>query len=134
MLIRSLAALATVLALMSSTALANDLNSPKAVPSGERTYARFAGVKQYRPSNFYFGAHEQITGMTWSKWRKKRARGTGSYQVNDCLPSCAEGTITPTPAVVVLTGRTLCGKRFIFRRMKVFFDGRRRSLPPFCKD
>ena len=70
--------------------------------------------------------------MSWSKWGKKLAQGTGSYRVNDCLPSCAEGTITPTPANVVLTGRERCGRIFVFSRMKVYFAGQKRTSRPFC--
>ena len=129
---RLLALLAVGSAIASAPALAGAGDGPTATAAAARSYAHFTGVYQYRPASFYFGAHELITDVTWSKWRKKLARATGTYQVNDCLPSCAEGTITPTPAVIVLTGRKACGKRFVFRRLKVFFDGRRRGSRGFC--
>jgi hypothetical protein len=128
-------ALVTVVAIavvIASGALAAGSPGPSAVASGQRTYAKFGLVAQYKPSTFSFGAYEQITGMTWSKWGRKLARGTGTYQVNDCVPNCAEGTITPTPASVVLSGRQLCGKRFLFHRMKVFFRGRKTGTTAFC--
>jgi len=106
---------------------------PTAVASGQRTWAKFSGARLYRPSTLGFGAHELITSITWSKWRRKLAIGHGTYHVNDCIPYCAAGTVTPTPATIYLTGRMRCGKRFIFRRLKVYFAGRKRSSPPWCK-
>jgi hypothetical protein len=100
--------------------------------AAKRTYAQFTGARQYRPSTLYFGAHEVITGVTWSKWGMKLAKGTGTYQVNDCTPDCADGMITPTPSTIFLTGRERCGKRFVFRHLKVLFSGRRRTSPALC--
>ena len=127
-----LVVLLAIAAVVASAALAAGSTGPSAVASGQRTYAKFGSVKQYKPSTFVFGAHEQITDMTWSQWAKKKARGTGTYQVNSCVPSCAEGTITPTPATVVLSGRDRCGKRFFYHQMKVFFGGRKTGTKAFC--
>jgi hypothetical protein len=106
---------------------------PIAASAAQKTYAKFSGVRLYKPSTLGFGAHELITSISWSKWGKKLAIGHGTYQVNDCIPSCAEGTITPTPAAIYLTGRTTCGGHFIFKRLKVYFAGDKRTSLPFCK-
>jgi hypothetical protein len=106
--------------------------SPGATAAGQKTWAKFTGAHVYKPQTFFFGAHEEIDNMHWSTWGKTLARGTGTYQVNSCIPDCADGTITPTPATVILTGRELCGNRYVFRRMKVYFSGRKRSAPAFC--
>jgi hypothetical protein len=105
----------------------------EASASGQKTWAKFSGAHVYKPSTLFFGAHEEIDNVHWSKWGKKLARGTGTYQVNDCLPDCADGTIRPTPASIVLTGRERCGKRFVFSRLKVYFAGHKRTSVPFCK-
>ena len=94
-----------------------------ATAAGQKTWAKFSGAHLYKPGTLTFGAHELITDVHWSKWGKKLARATGTYQVNSCLPDCADGTITPTPTSIVLTGRDVCGNRFVFRRMKVYFSG-----------
>lgn len=117
----------------SGMALAQRSTDPVAVTSAQKTYAKFSGRRQYKPSSLFFGAHELITSVSWSKWGKKLAIGHGTYQVNDCIPDCADGTITPTPSTIYLTGRTTCGGHFIFRHLKVFFAGRKRTLGPFCK-
>jgi hypothetical protein len=109
------------------------LAGPVATTAGQKTYAKFSGHRAYKPSTLGFGAHELITGITWSKWGKKLAIGHGTYQVNDCIPFCAAGTITPTPSTIYLTGRIRCGGRFIFNKLKVFFNGHRRTSPAFCK-
>jgi hypothetical protein len=111
----------------------NAQGSPGATTAGQKTWAKFSGAHVYKPGTLFFGAHEEIDNVHWSKWGKKLARGTGTYQVNDCLPDCADGTITPTPASIVLTGRERCGNRFVFRRLKVYFAGHKRTVPPFCK-
>ena len=127
-----LVAVAALVAILSCSTIAEaDPNDPIATASDERTYSPFGGGR-YKPASFAFGAHELITGMAWSSWGKRVARGEGTYRVNDCVPSCADGTITPTPASVVLTGRQKCGKRFVFRRVKVFFGGQRRGTPYRC--
>lgn len=120
-------------AIGTSSAFAAPGGEPIATSAGQKTWAKFSGARLYRPSTLGFGAHELITSITWSKWRKKLAIGHGTYHVNDCIPYCAAGTITPTPATIYLTGRTRCGKRFVFRRLKVYFAGRKRTSPPFCK-
>ena len=74
-----------------------------------------------------------VTDMRWSKWGKKFARGRGKYQFNDCQPNCAAGTITPIPATVFLTGRELCGGRFIFHRFKLYYAGHKTGGPASCK-
>lgn len=134
MLRRSSIALAGVLIVAVCAAAASGVvrSGPEAVTAGERTYAGFTGAKKYRPGRLAFGAHELIIDVTWSKWREKVARGRGTYLVNDCMPYCAAGTITPTPTAVVLTGRIACAKRNVFRLMKVYFDGRRRTSRGFC--
>jgi hypothetical protein len=129
-LIKCLIAAAIVAGLLTATAYGGD---PTATASGRKTYAKFSGHRVYKPSTLGFGAHELITGITWSKWGKKLAIGHGTYQVNDCIPDCATGTITPTPSTIYLTGRIRCGGHFIFNRLKVFFNGHRRTSPAFCK-
>jgi hypothetical protein len=114
-------------------AFGHETSNPVATASGQKTYAKFTSLRVYKPSTFYFGAHEVITGVSWSKWGKKIARGHGTYQVNSCIPDCADGTFTPTPASIILTGRERCGPHFVFRHMKVYFAGHRRQIGAFCK-
>ena len=117
----------------SSSALAAAGEGPTAATSGQKTYAKFCCGRQYRPGTFRFGMSSFVTDMTWSKWGKKLARGTGTYQYNNCVPDCADGTISPTPATVVLTGRVACAGHFLFHHMKLYYAGRKLRSSTFCK-
>ena len=50
-----------------------------------------------------------VAGLTWSGWGTPTARGTGTLNVNDCNPNCAQGTFTGYPATVTLTSLTPYG-------------------------
>jgi hypothetical protein len=125
--------IAAALLVSSLAAFADAGAGPTATASGQRTYAKFAFGRQYKPRTFRFGMSGRVTSMSWSKWGRKIARGRGIYQFNNCIPFCAAGTIIPTPASVVLTGREPCGTRFIFRRFKLYYAGQKTSGPSFCK-
>ena len=125
--------LVVCLAVGFSAVAAGSDRGPTATIAGQKTYAKFCCGRQYRPGTFRFGMSGFVTDMSWSKWGKKIARGTGTYQFNNCIPDCAEGTITPTPASVILTGREPCGGRFIFHRFKMYFAGHKTGGPGFCK-
>ena len=42
--------------------------------------------------------------LTWSNWGSPQATATGTLKVNNCTPSCAQGTYTGYPATVTLAG------------------------------
>jgi hypothetical protein len=109
------------------------LAAPVATTAGQKTYAKFGFGRQYKPGTFRFGMSGFVTDMSWFKWGKKLARGQGTYQYNDCIPYCAAGTIHPTPASVILTGRERCGGRFLFSHFKIYYAGRRTGGPTYCK-
>jgi len=50
-----------------------------------------------------------VAGITWSGWGTATARGSGTLNVNDCTPNCAQGTLTGYPATITLTGLTPYG-------------------------
>jgi hypothetical protein len=120
-------------AVITTTALGTERQS-SATASGQRTLALFGDSPQYRPRNLNFGAHEVVSSMRWSRWGTRLAVGHGLYQVNDCRPNCAEGTITPVPATVYLTGRRSCTRRqLVFAHLKVYFDGHRTGAGANCR-
>jgi hypothetical protein len=45
-----------------------------------------------------------VDSLAWTGWGTARATATGSLHVNDCNPSCAQGTYTAYPATVTLAG------------------------------
>lgn len=61
----------------------------------------------------------QATGMTWSTWTQKGATGTGTGEINDCKPNCAQGKTKDAPIQLVLSKPAKCsnGKR-IFTKVR----------------
>lgn len=49
-----------------------------------------------------------LTGMTWRQWGQSRAQATGTARVNDCEPSCADGTVRSYPVRATVSGRKRC--------------------------
>jgi hypothetical protein len=66
----------------------------------------------------------------WRKWTSKRAIGIGYNQLNDCQPSCADGTYHGYRVRIALwRSRTVRGV-LVFTRMTIFYvKGRPRGEP-----
>ena len=45
-----------------------------------------------------------VKNLVWSSWGSAQANATGTEEVNDCNPNCAQGTFTGYPATVTVTG------------------------------
>ena len=44
-----------------------------------------------------------VDRIDWSRWDESRAEGEGFYNVNDCDPNCAEGTMHEMPVRIWLS-------------------------------
>jgi len=44
-----------------------------------------------------------LTGLTWPRWGRTVAAGTGVQHANDCIPACANGHIHTFPVAVTLS-------------------------------
>lgn len=44
-----------------------------------------------------------VTGIVWSRWGPHEADGTGTSNIQGCVPDCATGSETPYPDTVVLS-------------------------------
>ena len=60
---------------------------------------------QAEPPRIYLAADGSgfITRMVWTGWGTATATGTGSYEIDNCMPNCAQGTYTGYPATVTLS-------------------------------
>jgi len=47
-----------------------------------------------------------LTNLSWSGWASPTATGTGTLELDNCNPNCAQGTFTGYPATVTLSGLT----------------------------
>ena len=51
-----------------------------------------------------------VKNLTWSGWGSATATGTGTLEIDNCNPNCAQGTFTGYPATVTLSGLTGFGQ------------------------
>jgi hypothetical protein len=58
------------------------------------------------PSSIGFSADggNVVTGIVWSSWTASGARGRGTSYLDNCVPNCAQGTMTAVPATITLSG------------------------------
>lgn len=69
-----------------------------------------------------------VDKIKWSRWDSKGAQGIGIYNVNDCDPDCADGTMCAAKVKVNLSRLTEKGQKFYLRAMVIrSFDGK--NLP-----
>ena len=50
-----------------------------------------------------------VKDLVWSDWGSPQATATGTQEIDDCNPNCAQGTFTGYPATVTLAGLTPYG-------------------------
>jgi hypothetical protein len=61
-----------------------------------------------------------VAAISWSTWTATKATGTGTVDIQGCVPDCASGSETPTPAYLVLSD-PVNGK---FTAIAEYVDGR----------
>jgi hypothetical protein len=112
--------LAAILALSVATA---DANGPVAEASGKRPLLISNCAKaKFKPINVIIACGDASLGareMTWSSWTRKLALGTGTGQVNDCDPTCVQGTTKTAPMQLLLSHpRTCSNGRRLFTKLR----------------
>lgn len=123
--------LVSVAAAASGVALAG----PASAGSNQVVLVNCSGVGQVRPAGYDIGcmpANELVTGLTWTSWRST-AFGSGTLKVNDCTPTCAQGSYIKYPILAVLwRARSWPGHpgRAYFSRLTWIFTGPRPAHTP----
>src|SRR6516162_5262117 len=80
------------------------LAGPASAGSSQVVLVNCGGAGQVRPAGYDIGcmpSQELVTGLTWTSWRSA-AFGSGILKVNDCAPTCAQGSYVKYPILVVL--------------------------------
>ena len=79
----------------------------------------------YRPSQFNYtqDGTGSVSNITWSTWSSAGATGTGTINLNDCVPNCASGTFTGYPATVTLSGASQTSQGYVFTQMVISAPG-----------
>ena len=75
-------------------------------PAGACTYAGASQIMEIQPKQIVVSGDgsRYVDSLTWTGWGQPQATATGTLKVNDCTPSCAQGTFSPYPATVTLAG------------------------------
>ncbi len=66
------------------------------------------GTQAVEPSTIDLSAdgNGDLNGLTWSSWTAHIAKGSGSFNVNNCKPNCAQGTTVDVTVSVALSAPT----------------------------
>ncbi len=106
---RAITAISTAALIISGTT-----NISQAAPP---SYFNDCGYPEYKPESLTQYCADAGTGVVkikWSSWTNSKAQGTGSYYVNLCIPSCADGKLVSVKVKVVLSGaKSTHGKRYL---------------------
>jgi len=103
-LVRARMMLAGGLMAVAATTSGVVLAGPASAASSLVVLVNCNGVGQVRPTGYDIGcmpSNELVTGLTWTSWRSA-AFGSGILKVNDCTPTCAQGTYVKYPILAVL--------------------------------
>ncbi len=103
-LIRARVALAGGLMAIGATTAGVVLAGPASAAPSQVVLVNCSGAGQVRPTGYDIGcmpSSELVTGLTWTSWRSV-AFGSGILEVNNCTPTCAQGTYIKYPILVVL--------------------------------
>ena len=127
---RARMALAGGLMAIAATAGGVVLAGPASAGSSQVVLVNCGGVGQVRPAGYDLGcmpSNELVTGLTWTSWRSA-AFGSGTLEVNNCTPTCAQGKYIKYPILVVLwraePWSTHPGQKY-FSRLTWIFTGNR---------
>jgi hypothetical protein len=77
----------------------------------------------FMPKSIPLGVSNAITQIRWKRYGERVAIGTGVFPSNDCVPSCAQGTITPIKVTVRLAGVTPCPRSGLLMYRMIEIDG-----------
>jgi heme/copper-type cytochrome/quinol oxidase subunit 2 len=81
-----------------------------------------ANTPQIQPAYLQLGCGsggESVVNITWKTWSPLEAYGEGTYQLNDCQPSCSQGNYHKFPAAVQLSNPVSSPYGFLFSLMDV---------------
>jgi hypothetical protein len=80
----------------------------------------------FKPESFFFtcaDGNDGINKISWNTWGPMGAAGSGSRYYNDCNPSCVDGKIHSTPALVRLSTPTRVGSQIYLTLLHYSVDG-----------
>ena len=89
--------------------------------AASRTSVNNCGTLEVKPTDLVLAcadANSRLTDLKWSGWSNGRAKGVGTYEVNDCQPTCVAGKTRSYPVRVKLDQpKVQEGKRVFTREL-----------------
>ncbi len=78
-----------------------------------------------QPSQFNYtqDGTGSVSNLTWSTWSSAGATGSGTVNLNNCVPNCASGTVSGYPATVTLSGASQTSQGYVFTQMTISAPG-----------
>jgi|GEM_PF-1065299 len=80
-----------------------------------QVYVTNCGILDYKPSvilKFCADAGVGIGQIEWSSWSAEGGQGTGTYEINDCSPTCVDGKRHYADVEIILSKpKTIDGKK-----------------------
>ena len=114
---------------------ASAASAPASAASRPVVLVNCTGAGQVEPASYDIGcmpSSELVAGLKWTSWRSA-AFGSGVLKVNDCTPTCAQGTYVKYPILVVLWRArpwpAHAGREY-FSRLTWIFTGHRPGHTP----
>ena len=117
---------AAVLALI--LALAGVAASSASAFHGHRVYvaSHFCNGHRWRPAKVWIACGDgafYASGLQYSSYGQRKAHAIGTLWLNNCNPSCAQGTYQPYPGRVALRHIVQCGQRYYYSVIAWKFTG-----------
>jgi hypothetical protein len=122
-------ALAAIFAIQSA-------QSPEIAPTPAEIFTWDCEYPTQKPEAITFTCADgnmYVDEITWSQWSADGARGTGTYNVNDCEPDCADGTMLRGPVTITLSNPTEYKNKFYLRTLVIRSDDGK-NLPEMTSD
>lgn len=95
---------------------------------------RLCDAYQRRPSEVTVACGDgnvRVVRLRWSEWNAAGAVGTGTWQHNDCSPSCAAGSFHDFPVRLTLDQPMGDGPRRFFGHVVADFPAARPPYPAY---
>ncbi|HSH34146.1 MAG TPA: hypothetical protein VLB31_11025 [Actinomycetota bacterium] len=120
-----------LVAVVSMTLVVSVLAAPSVTAGGRRTTYAMTDCQHLRtaPRSILFACGDGnffVDHLTWFRWHRWKAVGGGLFHLNDCRPSCAEGTFHTAWGRLWLRNRARCDPpgAFVFQHGRVVYEGR----------
>lgn len=77
-----------------------------------------------RPSSVVLGSDNTLINLEWTNWSYNQAIGTGLQAGSNCIPDCANGTVTYLPASVTAYDPQTTKTGLVFAKIAVTSNGK----------